>query len=290
MYPTPPEHLDDLLEDCKKKGAFKPIAYEWYRYVAQITLVSASIDFRSPSITFENISNYGVLIGLLGRMSRLMLTNMKLSSEGLSGESTLIIDRCINESAIILMWLCTKKDDQYFNIFKSKGLFSDLKLKSEIQKNIEARKGNQLPIENRMLKSISHYLSESGINEDQIKSLQSKMPNMRQMMIEIGMDSTHYTVIMNIGSHNLHGTWTALKQNYYGEKDGTVFIKDLNTSNTHINQYIQVAILVIEANIAFFDCVIDSSEEFKSFYTMFKSIKEEVLKIRNLYEKSISVV
>ncbi|HAT2098234.1 TPA: hypothetical protein I8032_000295 [Legionella pneumophila] len=284
MYPTPPEHLDDLLEDCKKKGAFEPIAYEWYRYLGQITLVSASIDFRSPSITFENISNYGILIGLLGRISRLMLTNMKLSSEGLGGESTLIIDRCINESAIILMWLCTKKDDQYFNIFKSKGLFSDLKLKSEIQKNIEIRGGSQLPIENRMLKSIERYVSESGLNEDQINSLYSKMPNMRQMMTEIGMKPTHYTVIMNIGSHNLHGTWTALKQNYYEEKDDTVFIKDLNKSKTHVNQYIQVAILVIEANIAFFDCVLNSSEEFKPIYAMFKSIKEEVLKINQLSE------
>src|SRR6266480_119580 len=70
------------------------------------TPVAAHI--QRSTLAFRHIpsQHYHVLVGLLNRCARLMLSNIALSHEGKFGETTAIIDRCIFETAVKLTWLC----------------------------------------------------------------------------------------------------------------------------------------------------------------------------------------
>lgn len=287
MFPSPPDDIEEILLRCKKKNQYEEVAYEWYKYVAQVALTSASLDINSPLIRFQDKSNYGVLIGLLSRVSRLMLSNMKLSSGALHGETTTILDRCINESAIKVIWLCHDYDENKFDIFKAKALWTEVKLKEEINQNILKRKGEILPIEDRMLASINKYIDESKLTEEKIKKLRKKMPNMADIMRSISMKDLHYTVIMNIGSHSLHGTWVSLKRDYYTENEAEVHLKDMNESYTHINQYLSVSTYALECLKCFFQLIFHDGHEKENIKGLFDDIKKEILNIWNLHEQSI---
>lgn len=58
------------------------------RYVGQLLETAMKIEFKSPAIKNIDINHFAILIGLLNRIVRLMLSNMKLSCDGTQGETT----------------------------------------------------------------------------------------------------------------------------------------------------------------------------------------------------------
>ena len=247
--PLPPEFTEQQLRDCRKNNDFSPIMFEWFKYTGLLANFYASIQLESPAVRDISKIHYSVLIGLLNRCSRLILSNVALSHEGLFGETTSIIDRSIFESSVKLTWLCDQGVPENFNRFIADGLKTELELKEKIQKNIELRNGQILPIEQRMLKSINNYFSKSGLSEDEIQS-SKKIPNLAQMIESIGQDRLAYIVGQKIGSHHVHGTWVSLWFHYVEEKDDVIFPRDHNCK-THINQYVYVSLSVLYAIVSY---------------------------------------
>src|SRR3982750_4780570 len=95
-----PDISNEQLDRCRKAGDFCPVLFEWYKYAGQLACVFASLRADSPAISAPRPRDYAVLVGLLARVSRLMLANVALSHNGLFGETTAIVDRCIFESAM----------------------------------------------------------------------------------------------------------------------------------------------------------------------------------------------
>ena len=105
--PTPPSFTEEELTKCRKSGDFCPILYEWYKFVGALCSFVSCIQLASDSVSPIKPLYYSVLTGYLNRCSRLMLANVALSQNGLFGETTAIIDRCIFETATKITWLCT---------------------------------------------------------------------------------------------------------------------------------------------------------------------------------------
>jgi hypothetical protein len=82
-----------------------------------------------------------------------MLANIALSHEGKFGETTAIVDRCIFETAVKIVWLCEDPSQEKFDQYLAEGLKTDLEFKAQIESNIAARNGQAQPIETRMLRS-----------------------------------------------------------------------------------------------------------------------------------------
>jgi hypothetical protein len=97
--PEYPDIKNEELQKCKVKNDFLPIFYQWHWYVCQICHFIVSIERESATFRFVPPLHNAILGGLLNRCSRLMLSSLKLSNEGYYGETTLILDRCIFESA-----------------------------------------------------------------------------------------------------------------------------------------------------------------------------------------------
>ena len=226
LFPPMPTFSDELLEKCKRNQDGMPLIFEWYKYTALVCIRVASISPDSPAFRKISAVHHAVLIGLLNRCSRLMLSTIKLAAEGRFRETTTLLDRCIVETAVKFQWLCHKNSDESFRRYLADGLKNDLILKKEIEKNISERKGEMLFSEKEILDSIDRCVESSQLTEDEI--LQAKqLPNLRDMHKDLFFHDLFYTATQRVGSHAVHGTWTDLFC-YYLEKDesGKLTLRD----------------------------------------------------------------
>ncbi len=272
--PLPPEITEEEIQRCRETGDYCPVMFEWYKYVALVANFFASIQLDSPAIKEIPKIHHSVLIGLLNRCSRLMLSNVALSHEGIFGETTSIIDRSIFESAIKLSWLCHKSDEESFNRFIAEGLKTEIEFKKKIESNITQRNGQKTIIENRMLRSIGNYIEKSGLSIESITE-SKKVPNLAQMIDTIGHDRLAYIVGQKIGSHHVHGTWVSLWSHYLEEKDGVVNLRDHNVP-THVNQYAYIPLVVLDAIESYIGFVCKDQEEAGGMIGLIDAISNEI--------------
>ena len=114
QIPDAPTFSDEEMQRCRGSGDYKPVLFEWYKFVGSLCCVAAFIRPDSPAYCVISPQHYYVLIGLLNRCARLMLSNVVLSHERKFGETTAIVDRCIFESAVKIIWLCHSASDEEF--------------------------------------------------------------------------------------------------------------------------------------------------------------------------------
>ncbi|MBA7468728.1 hypothetical protein ES707_03981 [subsurface metagenome] len=122
----------ELWDKSRKDKDFMPILFEWYKYIGGICNILASISRDSPAIRKMPALNYAILTGLLNRCSRLMLSNIRLSVTKKYGETIMLLDRSIYESAVTVQWLCYKDSDDCFQRYLAEGIKSDLKIKDHM--------------------------------------------------------------------------------------------------------------------------------------------------------------
>ncbi len=277
-YPT---FSDELIKQCTQSGDFRPILFEWYKFVG---IFCNQISCISPdSLAFQNIPSvhFAVLIGLLNRCSRLMLANIRLSTTGKYGETTRLLDRSISESAIKVQWLCRKANTDSFVRYLADGLKKDLVLKQQIEKNILDRNGSILVIEKRMLASIQNCINLSGLSEQDIQAAK-KLPDFAQMCKDLGYNDGAYTAIQRMGSHAVHGTWSELVLNYLQHEDGQRFYPRDHEVETQDAQFITIIRLVLEAMSAFLRYAISDVSERDEILSTLSEVDEEIVKIQRL--------
>jgi hypothetical protein len=275
--PSPPEFTDEEWRKSRESGDYAPILFEWYKFVGQIANFIACIQPDSPAIRKMDYTQYAVLIGLLNRCSRLMLSNVALSHEGLFGETTAIIDRCIFDSCVKVAWLCENKAADDFDRYFADGLRTELELKAAISANIQSRGGAVLAIEKRMLASIDRTVRSSGLPEAKILAAK-KLPDLASMIDSIGGDRLMYVVGQRIGSHHVHGTWTSLRMHYLVEADGGNGIlrpRDHDCS-THVNQYVFVPWAVLTALKSFVGFIFADATDAETVHGLIDSVLSEI--------------
>lgn len=275
--PDAPKFTDEEWRQCRESGDFAPILFEWYKFVSLLCNFLASIQPNSPAVRKMDYTQYAVLIGLLNRCSRLMFSNVALSHEGLFGETTALIDRCIFDSCVKVAWLCQNEATDKFDRFFADGLRTELELKAEIAANIQARGGAVLAIEKRMLASIERTVRSSGLSELEILE-EKKLPDLASMIASLGGDRLMYIVGQRIGSHHIHGTWTSLRMHYLEEADegeGMLRPRDHNCS-THINQYVFVPWAVLSALKNFVSFIFADKEYAEPLQGLIDSVLREI--------------
>ncbi len=276
MLPTPPKFTEEELARCREADDFCPLLFEWYKFTSALCNFYACLQADSPAVTAPPPRDYAVLVGLLNRMSRLMFSNVALSHEGLFGETTAIVDRCIFESAIKLIWLCETNNQDRFDRFVADGLKTELKFREKIQAII-AERGGPLAIETRMLESIERHIQSSGMDAASIAA-SPKLPDLASMISAIRGDTLLYLVGQKIGSHHVHGTWPSLRLHYLQELDGVLVPRDHDCS-THVNQYVFVPLFVLDALRSFATFVLRDPADRDAMTGLFDSVGQEIMAI-----------
>lgn len=279
-FPTPPDIAADQLQQCRDTGDFSPVLFEWYKYVAIVANLFASIRQDSPSIRKFPHPHYAALVGLLNRCARLMHSNVALSHEGLFGETTAILDRCIFETSVRIVWLCRQPTDEAFARFFAEGLKTELALKGKINANVAARGNGVLAIERRMLDSIERCIQTSDLTEKQIEE-SKKLPDMASMIESLKRDRLMYIVGQKIGSHHVHGTWPSLLFHYLDRDDGGTWHPRDHNCRTHVNQYVFVPLVVLAAVTAFIEFTFDNPDDVEPIRGVIDAIEQEIVTINH---------
>jgi hypothetical protein len=167
-----------------------------------------------------------------------MLSNVALSHEGKFGETTSIVDRCIFESAVKIIWLSHNASQEEFTRYLADGLKTEHEFRARIEADIAEGGGTVQPIQARTLKSMDRHIAASGLTPDEIKS--AKKQRDLAIMDGLGYHRLLYIPAQKIGSHPIHGTWSSLLFHYLEERkdlDGIAFGPSAGPYDTHINQF-----------------------------------------------------
>jgi len=277
VMPSPPFFSEEDMARFRDKKNYVPVLFEWYKFVGSLAVVLAHIKRNSPAFRNVPARHYHVLVGLLNRCSRLMLANVALSHEGRFGETTAIVDRCIFESGAKLIWLCEDSAEEKFVRYLADGLKTELEFKAQILENIKGRNNVPLPIETRMLESISNSITAAGLTDEEV-SKSRKLPDMASILTAIGFKRLIYTVAQRIGSHHVHGTWPSLLFHYLDEEKNYEFIPRGHDTQTHINQFMFVPRVVLTAMQSYANYVLQPQEA-QTFSQLYKSTEEKIMEI-----------
>jgi len=276
--PPKPTFPAELWDECRENNDFMPILFEWYRYTVLLCNTLASVSRHSPAVRQMPALHYAILTGLLNRCSRLMLSNIRLSIMKKYGETTRLLDRCIVESAIIVQWLCHKESADYFKRYLADSLKSDLKLKYQIQQNIAEREGDIFVIENRMLSSIQNCIDSTGLSEEQIRKTK-KLPDLWSMCSELNISMEFYIGNQRMGSHEVHGTWTSLRNNYLRQDEqGDYSLRDHDVP-PHENQFMAIPLVVLETLERFFKYIVPNPADREPVGVILADATSELVKL-----------
>lgn len=276
-----PEFSKDEFDECVRRNDFRPILFEWYKYVGILCVKISNINPDSQAFRKINNVHYAILTGLLNRCARLMTAVCKLSSTRRYGETTRIIDRCILETAIKIQWLCQGKSEDRFSRYMADGLRNDILLKDEIKQNIEQRGGEILVIEQRMINSIDKCIRLSGLTEDDIKN-EKRLPNLNQIFESLNLDSQLYTAFQRMGSHAVHGTWADLIFNYLQVSNESEFLPRDHDVDTQDGQFISIIRIVLSSIVEFLNYMSISNEEIEYVINIINKIDDEIYNIQKV--------
>jgi len=222
-----------------------PMLFEWYKYIIVICNILASVSRHSPAVKKMPALHYAILTGLLNRCSRLMLSNVRLAATKKYGETIVLLDRSIIESAVTVQWLCHKDNDASFQRYLADGIKSDLKLRDRIQQNIAQRGGDALVIESRMMASIQECIKSTKLTEALIHETKA-LPDLWSMCRDCGLREEFYIGTQRMGSHAVHGTWTSLSSHYLRKnKRGDYYLRDHDV-RPHENQFMIIPLVMLE--------------------------------------------
>lgn len=276
--PQAPTITQEQLEQARKSGDYCPVLFEWYKFVGEVSNFIARLSPDSPAFIKISPIHHAIFTGLLNRYSRLMLANINLSHKGLYGETTAIIDRCIFESCIKLIWLCNDNTEEKFHRYLADGLKTELRLKNKIKANIASRNEKLLVIEKRMLESIDRYIASSNLTEEQVKSIK-KLPSLSDMITEIENDDLTYIVGQKIGSHHVHGTWLSLYKHYIKLDESGFYAPRGHDVSTHAEQYIIISLFVLRALETYLKFIISDKETEDGFLLLIEGTRSEISKL-----------
>lgn len=210
----PPVEVNDrVLSACRERNEFGGLVFELYKEAAR--LICAVGDTQHTVET----RNQAVCVGLLVRISKLMVSVMKLSTDVEHGEAVQILNRCVLESSIDLQYLLKRGDDAVYDRFVKTGLRVERELYDTIHSNIRKRSGRELHIERNMLRSIKRTLDESGVRIEEIASRGGNWGgSFKDKLKTLGIEDA-YPMLQGATSQSVHGSWSDLISNHLDAKE-----------------------------------------------------------------------
>jgi hypothetical protein len=196
------------------------------------------------------------------KISKFMLAVIQLSTGDDRGEIVLGLNRIIFESAISLEFLVRSREDKWFDQFVNFSLGPERELYDQIQANVAARHGEVLPIEKRLLDSISYICGASGMRIDQVdRKHRDWGENVRKRLEALGKGSL-YATVYRMPSHAVHGTWSDLFTGHltYDEK-AKVFQPATKWTRVGSRLLAPIAVLVLESVDPYVEAFFPASAE-----------------------------
>lgn len=184
------------------------VAFNLFREAASYVCVLANVTV-GPTQSW-NVEQ-AVLGGHLVRMFKLMRFAMEESIEHRE-EMLSVLVRLLAECVINLRFLIRNSSPELIRSYLAYSLQHEKDLATLIKSNIDARAGEALPIEERMLRSISRTFENSLLREEELPAKKIRHwgdKNLFEKAKAVGLGEA-YLAIFGGPSRNVHGGWQDL--------------------------------------------------------------------------------
>ncbi|MGB0048614.1 MAG: DUF5677 domain-containing protein [Terriglobales bacterium] len=236
------------IHGCKTLHESGGIAFELYKEACRVVAFTAHILDNAVASQGGFPRNQAICAGLLVKISKFMVAVIQLSTGDDRGEIVVALNRIIFEAAVNLEFLARRGDDKYFDQFVDFSLGPEREMYDQIHTNIEARCGEVLPIEKRLLNSIERTCAASGLEIEKVEKRQRNWAeNVRERLKFLGKESL-YATIYRTSSHAVHGTWPDLLIGHltYDQKSD-VFRPETKWTRIGSRLLSPIALLVLDA-------------------------------------------
>lgn len=184
------------------------LAFNLYKEAAKFVGLAISVGGEAEDRPLPR--NQAICAGLLMRIAKFQLVITQLTAESDRGEVVHILNRCIIESAVNLQFLIGRNEQHFYDQFVLHSLGPERELYDTIQRNIEARGGERLPIEDRMLASIYRMCRMSGTRiQDANARYGDWGGGLYERLRFLGIEEL-YLALQRLPSHAVHGSWVDL--------------------------------------------------------------------------------
>ena len=226
-----------------------------------------------------------ILYGIVLRAIKLFRAYVEMLCKN-RDEAESIIGRAIYESLINVKYLIQMNSDELFDEFIKYSLIAEKKLYIQIQDNIKAR-GNQLPIEERMMISINRSFIRSGFDIGDIQMDYKKnkwgsitLPKKAAALFDKGKIPPGF-------NHSVHGNWQSIMFSDLIFNDNSTFTPLYRYRKSKPQLILALMVMFCLASYDFINHVF-SREEIKIYASsVFMDTESKIRKIDELHEKFI---
>ncbi len=276
----PIEVSDEIIQACREAGQFGSLLFDLYKEAAGLLTLTSASYAGHPGDTVKLARNQAICAGLLVRISKLMLSVIKLSSDIEHGETVQVLNRCIIESMVNVRYLLLKNSDAVYDKFVKNGLRPERELYDVIHENISSRGGERLAIEDSMLQSILDKCESSGVMVDEINVKAGSWGGSFQDRVKaLGFGEEANAILQGIPSHAIHGTWMDLLNNHIIRGNGG-FEPNFEHTQTDGELLTPVAVLVAEAAKEYLDRYF-GHKMVAPLYDRLESVQERLLRVES---------
>ena len=203
-------------------------------------------------------------------------------------ETSFIYCRLAFECIINLRYLIAHASDELFRSYRAYSLKHEYKLLRQIEENIEARGGKELPIERRMINSIHRSFEVSGITVDALRPGGLKNwggKNIFKKAQAVGLEMA-YLALFGGGSHSVHGNWQDLLEYHLEETNEGGFKPDFEWHRPRPQVLNAIALQSTQAVIEHLQWI--ASDRAEDMLTVLQDLQDRILLLERLHEEFLS--
>lgn len=203
-------------------------------------------------------------------------------------ETSFVLGRLAFECIVNLRYLIAHASDELFRSYRSYSLQHERQLLARIRANIEARDGQELPIERRMTNSVERGFRVSGIDVEDVPKAKERNwggLNIFERAKAVGLEDA-YLAVFGGGSHTVHGNWQDLVEYHLEDVDEGSFRADFKWHAPRPQLLDAITLHSTEAAVDFAQFL--APEDSDPFVDLLRDLQERALLLSGLHEEFLS--
>jgi len=233
----------DALSRYTSERQFTALAHDLLREAASYVCLASCIMGEQPTWN----RNQAIIGGNAVRIFKLLASLLDQVVQD-RRETVDILSRLVFETAVNVRYLAQEWTEALANDYVRHSLRHERKLSDTIDRNIKARKGEVLPIEDRMRESLERTARGAGVRLKDV-DLSDKAPWGKQHLAQkaktVGWEDA-YDAVFGGMSHNVHGSWQDLYTHHLEMDDQGRFTPDLGWSRPRPQPLLALATIAIQ--------------------------------------------
>jgi hypothetical protein len=274
----------DELKTFTHEGQFMKLTVELTKEVGSYIVIASQILGSNGLWSREQAAIGGNFVRLYKLFSALLDQTCQHRRE-----TTFILSRLAFETIVTTRFLIQEFSEELIKSYIQHSLAHEQRLYQTIQKNITARSGLIIPIEDRMIKSIERSFKVSGIDINQMPNKKERSwggKNLLEKAKTIGIDEA-YLAMFGGPSHDIHGSWMDLCANHLNTEEEGYFSSNMDWGTPRPQILLTICLISLDA-IADFIHFMGGDEALNFISNKLNDIQNRLLLLNGAHEAYLS--